>query len=269
MNRDSLHQIFDPARPLLIGVCHLLPLPGSPRYAGSMDAIIERAVSDARAYLDAGMAGVLVENFGDAPFYPDDVPKETVAAMTAVAVEVRRSAALPTGVNVLRNDAHAALAVAAAAGLPFVRINVHTGATATDQGIIEGRAHETLRLRARIAPGAKLFCDVLVKHGRPLGTDDPVLAAEEATGRGLADAVILTGPATGRAADFAAVRRVRSALPGVPALIGSGVTAESVREALDAAGGAIVGTSVKRDGVTEAPVDPARARALVLAALGR
>jgi hypothetical protein len=234
-----------------------------------MEPVLRRALADARAYADAGMAGVLVENFGDAPFYPDDVPKETVAAMTAVACAVRSEVTVPAGVNVLRNDAAAALAVAAAAGLEFVRINVHVGVTATDQGILEGRAHETLRLRARIAPSVALFCDVLVKHGRPLGMEDPVLAAEEAAGRGLADAVIVTGPATGRPADLDRARRVRAALGSVPVLVGSGVTRESVREVLEAADGAIVGTSVKREGKTAAEVDPARARAIVLAALGR
>lgn len=269
MDRDSFRKLFDPAGPILIGACHLEPLPGSPRYAGRMAPLIERAVRDARAYAEGGMAGVLVENFGDAPFYPDDVPKETVAAMAIIAAEVRRAVSIPVGVNVLRNDAAAALAIAAAAGLAFVRINVHVGVMATDQGLLEGRAHETLRMRSRLAPDVKLFCDVLVKHGRPVGGADTVLAAEETIGRGLADAVILTGEATGRAVDLSELRRVRTALGSAPVLAGSGVSPEMVRAVLEHADGAIVGTSLKRGEVTEAPVDPVRVRALVAAAQGR
>jgi len=170
---------------------------------------------------------------------------------------------------VLRNDASAALAVAAAARLAFVRINVHAGVLATDQGLIQGRAHETLRLRARIAPEVRLFCDVLVKHAIPLAATDIVRAAGETIGRALADALIVTGAATGSAADLDEVRRLRAALPGAPLLVGSGVASENVRSVLETADGAIVGTSLKRGGLTDAPVDPARVRALVAAARGR
>jgi membrane complex biogenesis BtpA family protein len=209
------------------------------------------------------MAAVLVENYGDHPLYPDDAPKETVAALTAAAVAVRRAVSIPVGVNVLRNDAHAALAVAAAADLAFIRVNVHMGAVVTDQGILQGRAHETLRLRARIAPAVRIFADVHVKHGRPLGNDDPVLAAQE-----VADGVIVTGPATGVAADLDRVRLVRAALVATPVLVGSGVTAETAGDVLRLADGAIVGTAAKRGGVTEAAVDPDRVRVLVRSARG-
>jgi membrane complex biogenesis BtpA family protein len=268
MNRNEFHRLLGPERPALIGVCHLPPLPGSPRHADPIAALVERAVSDARGYEEGGMAAVLVENYGDHPLYPDDAPKETVAALTAAAVAVRRAVSIPVGVNVLRNDAHAALAVAAAADLAFIRVNVHMGAVVTDQGILQGRAHETLRLRARIAPAVRIFADVHVKHGRPLGNDDPVLAAQEVVTRGLADGVIVTGPATGVAADLDRVRLVRAALVATPVLVGSGVTAETAGDVLRLADGAIVGTAAKRGGVTEAAVDPDRVRALVRSARG-
>src|SRR5690606_2253475 len=167
MPPQGIRHIWGDRRPVIIGMVHLLPLPGAPRWAGSLDEVRERALADARALEAGGVDGIIVENFGDAPFHPDAVPAETIAAMTALTTGVVRAVGLPVGVNVLRNDAAAALAVAAAAGARFIRVNVHTGAMLTDQGWITGRAHETLRLRARIAPTVAIAADVLVKHATP------------------------------------------------------------------------------------------------------
>ena len=86
-----------------------------------------------------------------------------------------------------------ALAIAAATGAAFIRVNVHTGAMLTDQGIIEGDAYATLRRRAALAPEVLIFADHLVKHAVPLGDVDPVQAAKDLRLRGLADAVIVSG----------------------------------------------------------------------------
>ena len=107
------------------------------------------------------------------------------------------------GFNVLRNDAQAALALCAACGGSFIRVNVHTGAMLTDQGIIEGNAFETLRYRQRICPGAQIFADVHVKHAVPLGNWAIGDSARDAVERGLADALIVSGIGTGHAADCA------------------------------------------------------------------
>jgi membrane complex biogenesis BtpA family protein len=170
---------------------------------------------------------------------------------------VREAApSLPVGVNVLRNDARAALGIAAATGAAFIRVNVHTGAMLTDQGLIEGRAAETLRERARLAPGVAIVADVHVKHAVPLGGERLVDAAEDAWKRGLADALVLSGRATGSAPDPSVLRELRAALGArVPLLLGSGVTAENAHTLLAAADGAIVGTSLKARGEVHAPMD--------------
>src|SRR5687767_9460911 len=99
----------------LIGMVHLPPLPGSPRWDGSMERAITTALADAQALVDGGMDALIVENYGDAPFTPGRVPPSTVAAMTIIAAEIRRALpATPLGVNVLKNDARAALAIARA-----------------------------------------------------------------------------------------------------------------------------------------------------------
>jgi len=252
----------------LIGMVHLGPLPGAPRFSGDFDAVLAAALADAGALAETGFDALLVENFGDAPFYPDDVPKATVAALTRAVAEVRRAVALPVGVNVLRNDALAALAVATAAGAAFIRVNVLAGLMHTDQGPIAGRAAEVARLRASLGAPVQVLADVFVKHATP----PPGLTLEQAAAdtweRAGADGLIVSGAGTGRETSLDNLRRVKAAAPGAPVYAGSGVTAEAVAGVLRVADGVIAGTALKRDGVTAAPVDLARARAFVAAARG-
>src|SRR5712671_3269210 len=154
-------------RKLLIGVVHLQPLPGSPRWRGVLSSVIQSAVADAQAYERGGAHALFIENFGDVPFTKGSVGPETIAGMTAAGRAVRQAVKLPIGFNVLRNDARAALAICAACGGSFIRVNVHTGAMLTDQGLIEGDAFHTLRFRARISPATEIFADVHVKHAVP------------------------------------------------------------------------------------------------------
>lgn len=101
---------------VFIGVIHLPPLPGAPRWGGDMDAVLEQAEREALTMERGGANGIIVENFGDAPFRIGRVEPETVAAMTRAVDRVCRTTSLPVGVNMLRSDAPSALAVAVAAG---------------------------------------------------------------------------------------------------------------------------------------------------------
>lgn len=251
------------ARKRLIGVVHLKPLPGAPRFAGSIEAVCEAAVADARAYRDGGADAILVENFGDLPFTRGSVAPETVAAMAVAARAIREAGvALPLGFNVLRNDVSAALGLAAACGGGFVRVNVHTGAVESDQGIIEGEAYATLRKRAALCPNVEIWADVLVKHAVPIGDLGIEEAARDTSRRGLADALIVSGVATGEAASVDDLVRVKGACPEAPLLVGSGATAAGAAELLEHADGLIVASSLKVDAVLGNPVDAARVEAL-------
>jgi membrane complex biogenesis BtpA family protein len=251
----------------IVGMVHLPPLPGAPGFDGDRGAIRERAVADAQALEAGGVDAVLVENFGDAPFYPEDVPKHTVADVSVLARAVVEAVDVPVGVNVLRNDAAAALSAAGAAGASFVRVNVHVGASVTDQGVLEGRAFETMRRRERVAPGVGVLADVDVKHATPLGGRPLGERVADVVARGMADGVVVSGTGTGRPTDDDAVAAVRETLtdvaPSTPVFVGSGVTSESVAEALAVADGAIVGTALKEGGETTNAVDVDRVRALV------
>ena len=254
----------------IIGMVHLPPLPGSPRWDGAMARVVASALADARALIEGGVDALLVENFGDAPFTPGRVEPATVAAMSVVAAEIRRALpGAPLGVNVLKNDARAALAVAAAVGAEFIRVNVHAGAVLADQGIVQSDAYGTLRDRRLLGVDVAIFADVGGKHAVSLAPVELEQTARDLVHRGLADVLVVSGPATGQATPLAEVKRVRSAVPKAPLLIGSGVTAETTAELLSVADGLIVGTSVKRDGDVEQPVDRARVEKLVAAARRR
>jgi uncharacterized protein len=253
----------------LIGMVHVIPLPGSPRWAGSMAAVVDAAVADARALIDHGMDALLVENHGDVPFTPGRVDASTVAAMSIVAHEIRRALpGTPLGVNVLKNDGRSALAIACAVGARFVRVNVHAGAVVADQGIVQSDAYQTLRDRRMMDADVALFADVQGKHAVPLAPVELELEARDLVHRGLADALVVTGRATGQPALLGDVKRVRDAVPGVPIIVGSGVTPDSVDEVLSLADAVIVGTSLKQDGDVSKPVDAVRVRRLVARARG-
>ncbi len=250
-------------RKLLIGVVHLRSLPGSPGWTGDFDAVVRGARTDAAAYREGGADAVIVENFGDAPFTKSVVAPETIAAMSAAAVGLREELhGLPLGFNVLRNDALAALGLCAVHGGSFLRINVHTGAMLTDQGIIEGDAFTTVRRRAVLCPEASIFADVHVKHARPLADFSIEESACDTLERGLADALVVTGVGTGKAADPSDVARVRRACPTARIFLGSGISIETLPHYLAYADGFIVGSSLKVDGVLVNAVDPARVASL-------
>lgn len=250
----------------LIGMVHLGALPGSPAYGGSIDHVIARAVADATILADAGFDALMIENFGDAPFFADDVPDVTVAAMTRCVMAVRDAVALPTGVNVLRNDAVAAISIAAATDASFVRVNVLSGTMHTDQGPIVGRAAEVARLKRAIAPNVDVLADVFVKHAVAPAGLTITQAAADAWERSGADGLVVSGTGTGESIDQRDLDAVREAVPDAPLYIGSGVDEDTVGALLKICAGVIVGTSIKQDRVSTAPVDPGRAAALVKAA---
>ena len=271
MSPTPLLDRFDATHPV-VGMVHLPPLSGAPDFDGDRAAIRDRALEDARRLEAGGIDGLIVENFGDAPFYPDDVPKHVVAEMTALVTGLTNAVDVPVGVNVLRNDADAALSIAAATNADFVRINVHVGTAATDQGVLEGQAHDTLRLREQLDADVAILADVHVKHATPVGETAIEQTALETAERGRADGVVVSGVGTGSETALEDVERVSSALgetatdDPTPVFVGSGVTSETVGDCLEAgANGVIVGTATKEGGETTNPVSLERVETVVTA----
>jgi membrane complex biogenesis BtpA family protein len=232
-------------RPWLIGVIHLPALPGAPSAALTVGEIADRARADALTLQTAGFGAVMLENFHDTPFRPDGVDPETVAAMAVVARGVRDEVDMAVGVNVLRNDAFAALAVAVAADCSFLRVNVLAGAAVTDQGLVQGRADELMRKRAQLGPGVSVLADVDVKHATSLDDRPAPERARELIGRAHADAVLVTGSATGSPCDLDQLAAVRDVISPAPVLAASGTTADSLPEVLARCDGVVVGTAIK------------------------
>lgn len=253
----DLKQIFKTANPI-IGVVHLLPLPTSPRWGGSLKAVIDRAEQEATALASGGVDGIIVENFFDAPFPKDTVDPAVVSAMSLVVQRLMSLVTLPIGINVLRNDARSAIAIATCVEAHFIRVNVLTGVMATDQGLIEGQAHQLLRYRRELGSNVKILADVLVKHARPLGSPNLTTAVQETIERGLADGVILSGWATGSPPSLEDLELASAAANGTPVFIGSGASWENIPQLIQAADGVIVSSSLKRRGRIEQPIDPIR-----------
>lgn len=246
----------------VIGMLHLPPLPGAPGSRG--EDPLATALRDAEALVAGGCDGLMLENFGDAPFYPGRVPAITIAAMTRIATAISERFPVPLGINVLRNDGLSALAIAAAVGARFIRVNVLCGARVTDQGLIQGIAHDLLRERRALhAESVKILADVDVKHSAPLGRRPLVDETHDLAQRGGADAIVVSGPATGKAISLTDLPEVAAASGTVPVFVGSGATLEILPRLLSVCHGLIVGTGFKRDGRVDAPIDVARVRAFM------
>lgn len=251
-----------PATGALIGVVHLKALPGAPNHQAKLSEIREFALADAKTYLSNGVDGLIVENFGDAPFHRDQVEPHVVAAMAILGNEIKALAGRrPVGINVLRNAGEQAIGIAAASGCEFVRINVLSGVVVADQGLIAGDAARWLRYRASLDTAVGIFADLRVKHATPLRQASVEVEVEEMTLRGGADAILVTGPTTGRPPTADWLAEVSAAADGRPLLVASGIDADNVGK-LSSASGFVVGSSLKRGGRIDAPVDGRRVRAL-------
>ena len=253
----------------LIGVVHLLPLPGAPRYGGhGMSAILDRALSDADAYLSGGLDGLIIENHGDGPFAkPEAIGPETAACMAVVTDRVSQAFGCPLGINVLANAALPALATAVAGSAQFIRVNQWANAYVANEGLIEGAAAPAMRYRRALDAGhVRVFADAHVKHGaHAIVGDRPVEELVRDLAFFDADAVIATGQRTGDAADLDYIRMIATA-SHLPSLVGSGVTPDNVAAILEIVDGVIAASALKQDGVWWNPVDRDRVHAFATAA---
>ncbi|MDJ0570236.1 MAG: BtpA/SgcQ family protein [Pleurocapsa sp. MO_192.B19] len=261
----ELKQIFKASNPV-IGVVHLSPLPTSARWKGKLKEVIARAEQEATALSAGGVDAIIIENFFDAPFTKDCVDPAVVSAMTLIVDRLKGMVMLPIGINVLRNDAKSAMAIATCTDVQFIRVNVLTGVMATDQGLIEGKAHELLRYRRELGSDVAILADVLVKHARPLGTPNLTTAVQDTIERGLADGVILSGWATGSPPTQEDLELASAAAGDTPVFIGSGANWENIPQLMQAADGVIVSSSLKRYGKIGETIDPIRVSQFVEAA---
>lgn len=250
---------------VIIGGVHLLALPGTPDYDadGGVEKIYRRAREDVLRLQDAGVDAILFANEADTP-YQTRVGPEVVAAMTYCIGRLKDELAVPFGINMLL-DPLSGIAVAHATGGKFVR-GYYTGGYVGDMGIMNTCGPEAARLRRTLgAADVKFIANLTCAFGVPLAARDLAATAYGAVVHGRVDALAVSGPAARFAADREALVEVRQAVPGVPVLVGTGVTIENVRAMLSVADGAIVASGMKVDGVTLNPVDGERAKRFMAA----
>ncbi len=249
--------LFDLGRPALVGMVHLRPLPGSPRWDGDMQGVLEAAERDAAALADGGCDAILVENMGDVPYLRGRVEPETVAAMALATAKVA-SLGLLTGVQVLAGANREALGVAVTSGAAFIRAEAFAYAHVADEGWLDASAGELLRARRALgADHIAIWADVKKKHAAHAVTGDLSLL-EAARGAAFcgADALVVTGAATGSPASPAEVAEARGA--ELPVVVGSGVNPDNATS-FDA-DALIVGSWLKVGGDWHNPVDMRRVR---------
>lgn len=267
-SRGIIQSLFG-VRPALIGAIHAQALPGTPAGRLPVQAIADAAAAEAELYARAGFHGLILENTHDRPYLKGAaVGPEIVAALSIVGQAIRRASALPLGIQVLAGANRAALAVAHACGAAFVRVEGFVFAHVADEGLIESSAGELLRYRRTIgAENILIFADVKKKHSaHAITADVDIVETAKAAEFFAVDGVVVSGVATGSAADPAEVLAVSNAV-NVPTLIGSGITPDNLAQ-FRGADAFIVGSSVKSSGVWSGELDLARTRACV-DALGR
>ncbi|MBB5753123.1 BtpA/SgcQ family protein [Prosthecomicrobium pneumaticum] len=258
------HFGFPADRPV-VGVVHLRPLPGAPRFDGDTGLILDQALADAAALEAGGVDAVMIENFGDTPFFPNVVPRETIAWMTRIGAGIRAQSRLPLGVCVLRNDARAALAIAHAIGAAFIRVCILGSPRVTDQGLIEGEAYDLLRDRARLGAQIRIWADIDIKHSYALAPGYSLVRdAADLVARSHADCLIVTGSATGQPIEETHLAALHGKV-GAPVLVGSGVTERTIGGLAARADGFIVGTGLKEGSGPGARIGLGLTRALVAA----
>lgn len=264
---DALGELFPVPKPI-IGVIHLAPLPGAPRYGGEpVSAIYQAAVQDARVLAAGGIDGIIIENASDMPFArPADIGPETVAALTAACLEVRAAVQTPIGITCVANGVVPALAVAKASGARWVRANQWVNAYVANEGFLNGPAPAASRYRAAIgAKDVKILADVHVKFGAHAITADRGISEQATDAEWFdADVLIATGTRTGSPTRPEEVDEVRAGT-NLPVIVGSGLDPDQVDPLFQVADGAIVGQWLKEDGLWWNPVDPRRVERLMTA----
>jgi membrane complex biogenesis BtpA family protein len=258
---SSLDRIFGVKKPV-VAMLHLPGLPGRPLHdvAGGSDAILAPVARDLEVLQEAGVDGVLFCNEKDYP-YQLKVGVEIAAAMAATVGRLRDRISIPFGVNLLW-DPIASLAVARATGARFIR-EVLTGVYESDLGIIAPNIGEISAYRVAIgASDVALFDNISPEFSSPMGTRSVADRARGAAFMGM-DAILISGWAAGSPMAMGDLIAAKEAVPETPIIANTGVTADRIAEIFKVADGAIVGTSLKVDGIIWNAVDPKRARGLM------
>lgn len=252
---------------IAIGMVHLLPLPGTLHYGGAIQPIINRAVQDARTLERAGFDALIVENVNDAPFEGEKMTPFQIAALAIVCDHVRRNVEIPVGIDAC-GESIEGLIIGSMTGVSFVRIPYFVDIRIGQYGVIQPNGAQAVMTRKRSGlEHIRILADVQVKHTYPLCREIPVEASAHWAKAVGADAIIVTGLATGMETSVETMQRVKNAVE-LPVVVGSGMNTRNAAKQFEICHGAIVGSALKENGDLRNPVDEALARAFIRAAKG-
>lgn len=248
------------------GMLHVPTLPGSGNQASSMKELKEFCLTDAKRFYENGVNHFFIENFGDAPFQKHSAQPHVIAGLTSIIDYIKQYIQdCSIGVNVLRNDALSALAIASITNCQAIRVNVLTHARLTDQGIIEGCSYELSRYKNQLSSNVEVWADVNVKHSYPLATIPIEDAVHDTLGRGGADKIIFSGSRTGVEPDISRIKSLveQNFVTPDKVAIGSGISEHNIKQFLPYAKNFIVGSSLKEQGIFTNHIDPQKVSKLV------
>jgi len=252
----------------LAAMIAVLPLPGSPLYAGDDQKVLDQALTDVEVYKRAGVDSILFENDHDLPYIQPPLDEKGIALMTKIVKQARQLFEKPIGIQMLEAANITSLEIAAQADLDYIRVEAFVFAHVGGSGVINGSAGKILRRRKELgAEHIKVFADVKKKHGShsltiDLDIRDEIMQAEFF----LADGVIVTSQFTGINPDKDDLTKAKRATR-LPVLIGSGMTAENIPDYLPLADGFIVGSCFRKDGKFLEALEPERLAAFMHAFL--
>lgn len=251
----------------VIGMVHCLPLPGTPGYSGDFSQIIKQAVDDAVTLETGGIDALIVENMGDSPF-TDMLNKSQIAALTAVAVAVKKHIHIPMGIDAAFNDCEASLSIAVATGADFVRIPVFVDTVLFTDGFIKPCANLCMKVKKSLhAEQIKILADIQVKHAYMVSPQITIeQSAKDAAANG-ADAIIVTGVSCGSETPIEIIERTKKVVK-VPVIVASGVNAGNIKKQMEIADGCIVGSSLKKGSVLSNPIECDMVKELITALRG-
>ena len=257
---DQFRKLFGEKK-VVIGMVHLKPLPGSPNYGGSMEAVYKAAVEDLKALEENGVDAAIIENFGDVPY---DTSNDfiTLAAMTSIAARLREMTTMKLGINVQFNCTEEEWGMAYACGCDFIRVEAFVETRVGTHGITYPAAPSLMRLKGRYPAPIMIFADINTKHTTGL-VEVPIKDSIEEAIEEHADVLVVTGMVTGQNPTLEQVKTFKSYSKNTPVILGSGINKDNVKDFFQVADGAIVGSSFKYNGDVFDQIDPVKVKAFM------
>ncbi len=258
---------FDLHQKNLIGMVHCLPLPKTPYFADNCEQIISQAIQDAKELEKAGFDAICIENMNDTPLKPFmDIPQ--IAALSAIAALVRRNVSLPIGIDAAFNDYKTSLSIAKILDADFIRTPVFVDTVVYFGGTIQPSAADCMRYREELkGSNIKILADIQVKHSYMLVPSITLVESAKMAVDCGADGLIITGAASGHATPIESLENVKKNVK-IPVFVGSGVKTDNIKDQMNIADGAFIGSSIKKGGVLTNPIDSALASDLIAAYKG-